>query len=89
MEDFKSKLHEIAHYAIIGDIISVRYMLLNGVDYKEAYLFVEKFHNNENASKLIRRQAICKCGAIAFRWDPDPTCRNCSFHKAIEMIEFE
>lgn len=83
-----SALIEIGKAAIKGDKNKVRELLASGVNYRLAYLYVERFHQNDKASELIQKQGICKCGAIATKWIPCPLCPNCSFQKAMSKIEY-
>jgi len=83
-----SAFHEIAQAAINGDKKKVRELLSSGINYRMAYLFVERFHQNDKASEFIQREAKCKCGAVATKWTPKPICGNCSFQKAMSNIEY-
>jgi hypothetical protein len=83
-----SALIEISKAAIDGDKKKVRELLAAGVNYRMAYLYVERFHNDNKASELIIKQGLCKCGAIATKWKPGPLCPNCSFQKAMSKIEY-
>jgi hypothetical protein len=83
-----SALIEIGKAAIEGDKIKVRELLAAGVNYRMAYLYVERFYNDNKASELIIKQGLCKCGAVATKWQPGPLCPNCSFQKAMSKIEY-
>jgi hypothetical protein len=83
-----SALLEIGKAAIDNDKKKVRELLATGINYRLAYLYVERFFQNDKASELIQKEAKCKCGAVATKWNPKPICGNCSFQKAMLKIEY-
>lgn len=85
----ESKLIQIGRAAIEGDKAKIQELLKDGVNYRMAYLYVERFYNNDKASQLIQKQGLCKCGAIATKWQPEPLCPGCSFRKAMSKIEYK
>ena len=85
MED---ALINISKAAIEGNRLEVRRLLSEGVNYRTAYIYVERFFQNKKASKLIIDEGLCKCGYIAIRWENEPQCANCIFQSDISKIEF-
>lgn len=83
------ELEQIARVAIKGSIVGINQFLSQGINYREAQLFVEGFHQDKQASNLILKQAHCNCGNLAIKWEPNPTCGNCKLHEGLESIEFK
>jgi hypothetical protein len=83
------ELEQIAAVAIEGSITGVNRLLSQGINYREAQLFVEGFHQDKQASNLILKQAHCNCGNLAIKWEPNPTCGNCGLQKGLQSIEFK
>jgi len=81
-------LQNIAKAAINGNIEEVRKLLSKGINNRQAYLYVEAFYKDYQASELIQKEGKCKCGGIASKWIPEPICSNCSFSKSMGHIEF-
>lgn len=81
-------LQNIAHAAINGNIEEVRQVLSKGINYHQAYLYVEAFHQDYKASELILKEAKCKCGNIASKWVPEPICGACRFRRSMSQIEY-
>ena len=84
----KTDLQNIANAAINSNITEVRRLLSTGINNRQAYLYVEVFHQDYQASELIQKEGKCKCGGIASKWIPEPICSNCSFSKSMGHIEY-
>ena len=85
----QTELQQIATVAIQGSKKGINNLLRQGINYREAQLFVEGFHQDKQASNLILKQAHCKCGNLAIKWEPNPTCGNCKLKKGLASIEFK
>ncbi len=85
----QAELQQIAAVAIKGSIAGINQLLSQGINYREAQLFVEGFHQDKQASNLILKQAHCNCGNLAIKWEPNPTCGNCGLQKGLQSIEFK
>ena len=85
----QTELEEISRVAIEGCSKGINELLSQGINYREAQLFVEGFHQDKQASNLILKQAHCICGNLAIKWEPNPTCGNCGLQKGLESIEFK
>lgn len=81
-------LLEISRAAMDGNITEVRKLLSTGINNRQAYLYVEAFYQDYQASELIQKEGKCKCGGIASKWIPEPICSNCSFSKSMGHIEY-
>lgn len=84
----QTELEEIARVAKKGCTKGINQLLSQGINYREAQLFVEGFHQDKQASNLILKQAHCNCGNLAIKWEPKPTCGNCGLQKGLESIEY-
>lgn len=85
MED---ALINISKASIEGNRAEVRRLLSEGVNYRTAYIYVERFFQDEKASKLIIDEGLCKCGFKAINWKKEPMCADCLFQEAMSKIEF-
>ena len=82
------KLKEIAKASMSGDVENVRQILSSGLNYRDAYLYVELFHKDNLASLLIQEEGKCVCGKRAIKWKPKPQCASCSFDEEMDKIEY-
>lgn len=85
----QTELEQIAAVAMKGCTKGINQLLSQGINYREAQLFVEGFHQDKQASNLILKQAHCNCGNLAIKWEPNPTCGNCGLQKGLQSIEFK
>lgn len=81
-------LEYISKAAIEGNIEKVRTLLEDGVNYRNAQMYVESFHRSDEASRLIFSQAHCECGQVAVKFLPEPLCPGCAFSKATKQIKY-
>lgn len=81
MED---ALINISKAAIEGNRAEVRRLLSEGVNYRTAYIYVERFFQDKKASKLIIDEGLCKCGFKAINWKKEPMCADCLFQIAMD-----
>lgn len=84
----KTELEEISRVAMQGCVKGINKLLSQGINYREAQLFVEGFHQDKQASNLILKQAHCKCGNLAVKWELKPICGNCKIKKGLQSIEY-
>jgi hypothetical protein len=85
----QAELEQISAVAIEGCTKGINQLLSQGINYREAQLFVEGFHQDKQASNLILKQAHCNCGNLAIKWEQNPTCGNCGLQKGLQSIEFK
>jgi hypothetical protein len=90
MEVPEMQLKVISDAAIRGDRQLVCEILNNTkLNYRTAYIYLERFYGDGVASLLIQECGKCKCGSVAIKWNPEPSCANCNFHEALKDIQYE